>query len=194
MNILHTVTYSFHFSTQAFSVCCVVFIMYKTLKWTSGNIEMIRRRRRKIRRFILRHNLHYKGSATVESQLDHKHDIYYRFRIVCTAFSLVFVVAVTFSMLLREYEYIRTLVYEVPELAAYVTIGFLFRLRNFEPYENIVLEPPKEDVSVLCLPEVCHDDVDPNVVLGIPLQTEKTEGEIRTAPRRRRRWRHGMIL
>ena len=46
---------------QAFSVCCVVFMMYKTLKWSSHNIELLRRRRRKIRRFISRHNLRYQG-------------------------------------------------------------------------------------------------------------------------------------
>ena len=46
---------------QAFSVCSVVFMMYKTLKWSSHNIELLRRRRRKIRRFISRHNLRYQG-------------------------------------------------------------------------------------------------------------------------------------
>ncbi len=40
---------------------------------------------------------------------------------------------------LHEYTYIRALTFEIPELLVYVAIGFLFRLRNFEPFEQIEL-------------------------------------------------------
>ena len=180
---------NFHLSLQAFSVCCVVFMMYKTLKWSSHNIELLRRRRRKIRRFIARHNLRYKGSVTIDIQLCQKLNIYHRFRIICASFSMVYAIARTLATFLQEYSYIRALTFELPELLVYLAIGFLFRLRNFEPYENIELVPPRENVVVFELPEVCINEVQPHVVLGVPLHF-KVEKETQTP---RRRWRTNVM-
>ena len=160
-------------------------MMYKTLKWSSHNIELLRRRRRKIRRFITRHNLRYKGVATIDMQLCHKLHIYHRFRIICAAFSLVYAIAVTLSTFLQEFTYVRALTFEIPELLVYVSIGFIFRLRNFEPYEHIELVPPRENVIVMELPDVSYGQVEPHVQLGVPLHF-KVEKETQTP---RRRWR-----
>ena len=65
---------------QAFSICCVVFVMYKSLKWCSHNIEFLRRRRRKVRHFLYRHNLRYVGDVTLEDQFGQKLDMYAKFR------------------------------------------------------------------------------------------------------------------
>lgn len=160
-------------------------MMYKTLKWSSHNIELLRRRRRKIRRFIARHNLRYKGSVTIDKQLCQKLNIYHKFRIICASFSMVYAIARTLATFLHEYSYIRALTFELPELLVYLAIGFLFRLRNFEPYENIELVPPRENVVVFELPDVCVNEVQPHVVLGVPLHF-KVEKETQTP---RRRWR-----
>ena len=170
---------------QAFSVCCVVFMMYKTLKWCSYNIELLRRRRRKIRRLISRNNLHYKeGGATIDMQLQQKLQIFMHFRIVCATFSMVYAIAETLATFLTEFTFIQALTIEIPELLVYISIGFIFRLRNFEPYENIELVPPKENVVVFELPDVCFGQVDPHVVLGEPLHF-KVEKETQTPSRRR---------
>ena len=159
--------------------------MYKTLKWTSSNIELLRRRRRKIRRFINRHSLHHTGSVTIDMQLYNKLDIYHKFRIICATFSMTYAITVTLSTFLHEYEFIRVLVAEVPELVVYVAIGLLFRLRNFEPYNNIQLVPPKENVVVLELPDVCYGLVDPEFILGSPIQLKlETQTQLK-------RWRNG---
>lgn len=162
--------------------------MYNTLKWSSQHIELLRRRRRKIRRFITRHNLRYKGSVSIDLQLYQKLNIYHRFRIICATFSMVYAIARTLATFLHEYTYIRALTFEIPELLVYVAIGFLFRLRNFEPYESIELVPPRENVVVFELPDVCIGEVQPHVVLGVPLHF-KVEKETQTP---RRRWRSAM--
>ena len=51
----------------------------------------------------------------------------------------VYAIARTLATFLHEYTYIRALTFEIPELLVYVAIGFLFRLRNFEPFETIEL-------------------------------------------------------
>ncbi len=163
-------------------------MMYKTLKWSSHNIELLRRRRRKIRRFIGHHSLRYKGSVTIDMQLCAKLNIYHRFRIVCATFSMVYAIARTLATFLYEYTYIRALTFEIPELLVYIAIGFLFRLRNFEPYEMIELVPPRENVVVFELPDVCVNDIQPHVLLGVPLHF-KVEKETQTP---RRRWRTAM--
>lgn len=167
----------------AFSVCCVVFIMYKTLKWSSHNIELLRRRRRKIRRFITKHQLHHAGWVTVDMQLRRKLDVFRYFRIVCATFSMVYSIAVTLATFLHEYMYIKALAFEISELMVYVSIGVIFRLRNFEAYEHIELVPPRENVIILELPEVCSGQVEPHVVLGVPLQ-HKVEKQTQTPCRR----------
>ena len=162
-------------------------MMYKTLKWSSHNIELMRRRRRKIRRFIARHNLRYaNGSVTLDHQLCHKLAIYHKFRIVCVMFSMAYALAVTLATFLTEFSYIRALTFELPELLVYVSVGLLFRLRNFEPYQHIELVPPRENVIILELPVVCRDTLVTNVVLGLPLHS-KVEKETQTP---KRKWRN----
>ena len=163
-------------------------MMYKTLKWSSHNLELLRRRRRKIRRFISRHNLRYTGGVTIDQQLCHKLAVYRRFRVVCVMFSMAYAVAVTLATFLGEFAYVRALTFEVPELLVYVSIGVIFRLRNFEPFDHIELVPPRENVVVLELPDVCLDTVSPHVVLGLPLHF-KVEKETQTP---RRRWRQAL--
>ena len=51
----------------------------------------------------------------------------------------VYAIARALATFLHEYTYIRALTFEIPELQVYVAIGFLFRLRNFEPFETIEL-------------------------------------------------------
>ncbi|XP_014669188.1 PREDICTED: uncharacterized protein LOC106810379 [Priapulus caudatus] len=152
----------------AFSICCVVFLTYKTLKCCSLNIEYIQRRRRKFRHFVNRCNLHYRTKTTVDDQLLHKVALFTRFRFVCAAFSLVFSLVVTLAMFLSEYAYVQALTYEVPKLMAYVAIGVIFRLRNFGPFEHIEVAPPKESVIVFLLPEVALGQLRPEVILGVP--------------------------
>ena len=159
--------------------------MYKTLKWSSHNIELLRRRRRKIRRFIARHNLRYKGGATIDQQLQEKLLIFQRFRIICSLFSMVYAIVYTSSTFLSEYKCIQALTFEIPELLVYISLGFLFRLRDFESYENIELVPPRENVVIFELPDVCDSKVEPNVALGTPVHF-KVEKETQTP---RRRWR-----
>ena len=102
---------------------------------------------------------------------------------------MVYAIARTLATFLQEYSYIRALTFELPELLVYLAIGFLFRLRNFEPYENIELVPPRENVVVFELPEVCINEVQPHVVLGVPLHF-KVEKETQTP---RRRWRTNVM-
>ena len=170
-------------------MCCVVLIMYKTLKWSSHNIDLLRRRRRKMRRFISRHNLRYKGIVTLDAQLMQKLYIYQKFRVVCATFSMIYAIVTTLATFLHEYTDIKALTIEIPKLLVYMSIGVIFRLRNFEPYENIELVPPKENVVVIELPDVCLGLVDPHVTLGIPVHF-KVEKETQTP---RRRWRAPII-
>ena len=164
-------------------------MMYKTLKWCSYNIELLRRRRRKIHRFIARHNLHYKGQVTIDMQLCIKLEIYLRFRIICATFSMVYAISVTLATFLQEFTFVRSLTFEIPELLVYISIGLMFRLRNFEKFENIELVPSKESMVVIELPDVCYGQVEPHVTLGQPLHF-KVEKETQTP---RRRWMRGGV-
>jgi hypothetical protein len=142
-----------------------------------------------MRRFISRHNLRYKGIVTLDTQLMQKLNIYKKFRVVCATFSMIYAIAITLATFLHEYTDIKALTFEIPKLLVYTSIGVIFRLRNFEPYENIELVPPKENVVVIELPDVCHGLVDPHVTLGIPVHF-KVEKETQTP---RRRWRAPII-
>ena len=51
----------------------------------------------------------------------------------------MYAIARTLATFLHDYTYIRALTFEIPELLVYIAIGFLFRLRNFEPFETIEL-------------------------------------------------------
>ena len=102
---------------------------------------------------------------------------------------MVYAIAVTLATFLHEFTYIRALTYEIPELLVYVSIGLIFRLRNFEPYECIELVPPRENVVVIELPDVCFGQVEPHVQLGAPLHF-KVEKETQTP---RRRWHRPSI-
>ncbi|XP_077992077.1 uncharacterized protein LOC144446197 [Glandiceps talaboti] len=154
----------------AFAVCSVVFIMYRSLKWCSYNIEHLRRQLAEAQSFVSRMELKYLGQITVQDQLKEKLGMYIKLRLVCTTYAMLYAVIVTLATFLSEYTWIKALTFEIPELAVYFAIGFIFRLHNFSQYENIRVTAPKETSVVFILP---HGDYSAGmrrrVVLGHPL-------------------------
>ena len=109
---------------------------------------------------------------------------------MCATFLMVYTVVQTLLIFIDEYRYIKALAYEIPELLIYLAIGFLFRLRDFEGFENIELVPPRENVVIFELPDVCESKLETNVALGTP-QHFKVEKETQTP---RHRWRPSVAV
>ncbi|XP_070539912.1 uncharacterized protein [Ptychodera flava] len=162
----------------AFAVCSVVFIMYRSLKWCSYNIEHLRRQLAEAQSFVNRMELKYLGQITVQDQLKEKLGMYVKLRLVCTTYAMLYAVIVTLATFLSEYTWIKTLTFEIPELAVYFAIGFIFRLHNFSQYENIRVTAPKETSVVFILPHDYTVGTRKRVLLGHPLNVTTETFEI----------------
>ncbi|XP_077862396.1 uncharacterized protein LOC144344197 [Saccoglossus kowalevskii] len=163
----------------AFAVCSVVFIMYRSLKWCSYNIEHLRRQLLEAQSFVNRMELKYLGQITVQDQLKQKLGMYVKLRLVCTTYAMLYAVIVTLATFLSEYTWIKALTFEIPELAVYFAIGFIFRLHNFSQYENIRVTAPKESSVVFILPQGENTPgMRRRVMLGHPLNVTTETFEI----------------
>ncbi|XP_038071241.1 uncharacterized protein LOC119740113 [Patiria miniata] len=136
---------------MAFAVCSIIFVIYRALKWCSYNLDYLTRQLLRSMRYIQEKRLRFRG-VSILKQLAEKRNIFVRLRLVCAIYTIVFAVVVTMSTFLTEYAWARTLASELPEIAVFTSLGLIFRLRDFGPFENIEVIQPKENAVIVLLP------------------------------------------
>ncbi|XP_078587317.1 uncharacterized protein LOC144868683 [Branchiostoma floridae x Branchiostoma japonicum] len=161
----------------AFAVCCVVFVMYRALKWCSYNMEVLRRRQAKTFNYIRRLNLEYKTEITLHDQIHKKFELYNNFRMVSAAFSMLYAIVVTLGTFLSEFTWVQVLTFEVPELLVYLAIGIIFRLQDFGKYDNVEMISHQENYAAVVLPEVLQTGKRLRLMLGHYDQDNKDESK-----------------
>ncbi|XP_071793592.1 uncharacterized protein [Asterias amurensis] len=136
---------------MAFAVCSIVFVIYRTVKWSTYNMLYLTRQILRNSRYIQEKHLRF-NNVSITKQLTEKRNIFIRLRFICTFYTIVFAMVITMSTFLTEYAWAQTIAYELPELMVFIGLGLIFRLRDFAPFENIKVILPKENSVIILLP------------------------------------------
>lgn len=124
-------------------------MLYKALKWATGNIDLLIKQRRQISSYINRLGLSYVSQCTVDDLLMAKSHLFRQYRSFTIIWSVISVLSITAVLFLTEETWIRALVVETPEVVIVPGILILFRLRNFAWYRTIKLKAPESNYTII---------------------------------------------
>ncbi|XP_033125430.1 protein GPR107-like [Anneissia japonica] len=135
----------------AFAISCIVFTIYRALKWSSESIELLQRQITITRHLVSVKEIYFEGNSP-EAPLLKKLRIYSRLRQLIAVYTITYAVIITVASFLSQFTWVRTMLFEIPEFVVYVTLGYIFYLRDFSRYESASLELFQDNTVVMLLP------------------------------------------
>ena len=144
-------------------------MMYKSLKWCTYNIILLRRFLERLKRMISEMKFVQMTSITPADQARAKLNILLRLRHISAIFSVSFAAAITLTSLLYQLLWIQALFFEIPKAFLYIAVAYFCRLRNFAPYNEITLAIPSIEYDLIFMPQSSKTKK-PSIYLAIPLQ------------------------
>ncbi|XP_071948579.1 uncharacterized protein [Antedon mediterranea] len=139
----------------AFAISCIIFTIYRALKWSSESIEILQRQITITRHLVSIKEIYFEGNSP-EAPLLKKLRIYTRLRQLVALYTITYAVIITIGSFLSQYTWVRTIIFEIPEVLVYIALGFIFYLRDFSRYETASLELFQDNTVVMLLPSPNH--------------------------------------
>ena len=133
-------------------MCCCVFVIYKSLRWSTKNVNNLVRQKRYAENWVKQLDLKFLSSLTVQDQISAKIHLYKSFRCVVVIWAGLSAFAICVVIFVTQLVWIRSLIMEVSQFVMSLSVVLFFRLQDFSPYKSIRVETPLNDYVALIGP------------------------------------------
>lgn len=149
-----------------------LFIIFLIMRNTSNNLDVVREQYVYVMTYLRRQNLQFIGARTPLEIIEAKFHLLRQFRVCFIALGLSVAIVKTVASFLSEYSWIEALLNDGVDCVIFLTMFFLFRLRNFKDFEvREVIIPLPTDSGIKSMYDSCFAVQTPSGLEGEYLLT-----------------------